>query len=144
MVGGEPEAGWEGGTLSEVLNQVNNEEVIIAAGDNAVDRGVVESFLRKIGDVVADPDLKHVRKTLAEAGSDLPVAFDNGTFGLEEDEIWLGVGEALFPLRVGPFFCNTVQPGDCVPVGGQVAGGVRGHHGIDVRRGRKVLELAVL
>jgi len=144
MTCGEPKAGGEGGAVGEMMDEIEDEEIVIAAGDDAVNRGVIEGFLREIGDVVAGPDNKRVGQGGAKLRGDLPMARDDRAFGFHEHDVRRALEEALLPFGIGPFFGDAVEPEDLVAVCGEVAGGVGRDHGIDIGGGVEVLELAVL
>lgn len=98
-----------------------------------------ERLLRKRGDVVADEN-----RPVAVGVDPRPMALDNGSLRLEDDEVRAEVGETALELGLGKLGGDAVEEEHLVSRLLDHRRGSGGNDGEDVGRMREPLELAVL
>ncbi len=142
----EPDALGHGfGRVLQTVDQVGQDEIVVAARDDKIHRTGAHGLFRQGGHVVAEKNELRAPAALGlEPVHDRPVSLDHRRLGLHGDEPGLGALHAREPLveRLGPG--HAVVPADVVAPGLKQTGGVGRDHGVDVGRAGEPLELSVL
>ena len=141
-----PDAGLEAGGVEARGDEVEEEEVPVAAGEDVVDGAVFHRLVGERGHVVAhEDDLRGARRMgRLEGGDPRPVALDDGGLRLQHHDIRREGRKAVAQRLRRPFLGDAVQPRNLVPGLLQHRRRRRGHDGEDVGGAREPLELAVL